>query len=65
VAAVEDVLFQLCGDCFQQRLYPAEMEAEEFKQVLQQNYKQLKHREMSNSQVLKLLDILAAAGSNR
>jgi hypothetical protein len=47
------------------KLYPEEIDASEFKQVLQKNYKQPKHREMTNGQLLKLLDILSAAGSNR
>jgi hypothetical protein len=65
VAAVEDLILQLCEDCFEEGLYPSELQAEGFVQVRASNYEQPKLRLMSHSQLLRLLDCFSANGGTR
>lgn len=65
VAPIEDVIFQLCDNCFREGLYPSEMKEEEFVQVMQKNYKQNKNRLMNRSQILRLLEVLSSYANSK
>lgn len=65
MAPIEDIIFQLCDNCFKEGIYPSEMKEEEFVQVLQKNYKQYKNRLMNRGQILRLLEILSNYGGNK
>ena len=65
VAQIEDIIFQVCHDCFEDQLYPSSIAPEEFAEVLKSQYDQNNRKLMSTEQCCRMLEILGQVGSSR